>query len=387
MPGHLRQLGAGLLPALICALLSVSPAAGTVHLDAVRLGVSPSQTRLVFDLSGAGFDHVADAAEPGTLLLRLSGVQLARGLQTPHTEGLLSGLGLVEESGMVLARIRHPAGCGTRVFRLDAGDGRPERLVVDLFAPDRAPVPADEGPLQLDPLPRRRGPRVVVIDPGHGGDDPGAVAGGLREKDIVLDVGRRLAQILNQGSGIKAVLTRDRDVRVPLRQRMRRAEAEGADLFVSIHVNAAHSRTAQGAEVFFLSIGAASDEASRELARLENMADPDYVVLEDAELQDVPFLVDLRQSDTLLRSSRAAEEVLDALTDRDLTTSRGVKQAGFVVLKSFQVPSVLVELGFISSEASRRRLATDDHRDRLARALADGIQRYFEKYAPRRAGD
>lgn len=370
---------------MLCLLLAAGPAAGAVFVNAVRLGVSPTQTRLVLDLSDAGFTYTADAVEPGVLLVRLPGVGLGRDLQPPQPEGLLLGLALVEEDGTALARIRHPDGIASLIFRLEAGDGRPERLVIDLFASELTPVPPDDGPLHVDPLPRRRGPRIVIIDPGHGGDDPGAVAGGLHEKDVVLDVGRRLAEILNRGSGIRAILTRDRDVRVPLRQRMRKAEAEGADLFVSIHVNAARSRTAHGAEVFFLSIGAATDEASRELARLENMADPDYVVEEDAGLQDVPFLVDLRQSDTLLRSSRAAEEVLDALTDRELTSSRGVKQAGFVVLKSFQVPSVLVELGFISSEQDRRRLTTDQHRERLARALADGIERYFQKYAPRRA--
>jgi len=389
VPGHLRHSGTGFLPALFCLLLTVGHAAAAVSVNAVRLGGSPTQTRLVFDLSDPGFAYTLDAPDRGVILLRLPGVSLGRGLQPPGPDGLLLGLALVEEDGTLLARIRHPDGCSTLAFRLEAGDGRPDRLVVDLFAPELVSeltpgLPDDVPPLQVDPVPRRRGPRIVVIDPGHGGDDPGAVAGGLREKDIVLDVGRRLAGILNRGSGIRAALTRDRDVRVPLRQRMRKAESEGADLFVSIHVNAARSRSAHGAEVFFLSIGAASDEASRELARLENMADPDYVVEEDVGLQDVPFLVDLRQSDTLIRSSRAAEEILDALTDRELTSSRGVKQAGFVVLKSFQVPSVLVELGFISSENDRRRMATDQHRDRLARALADGIERYFQRYAPRR---
>ena len=232
--------------------------------------------------------------------------------------------------------------------------------------------------------PRRSGPRVVVLDPGHGGADPGAVGKGLREKDVCLDVARRLAAALNKMPGYRAVITRQDDRRVSLAERMRFAEREGADLFVSIHVNAARSSRASGAEVFFLSIGAATDRAAAELARLENEADPDFVVQEDEALKGLPFAVDLRQSDTLLRSSRIAEVVLDVLSARGLAESRGVKQAGFAVLKSFQVPSILVEVGFISSQAERKKLKSPEHRQKLAEALADGVRRYFDRFAPAR---
>jgi N-acetylmuramoyl-L-alanine amidase len=227
---------------------------------------------------------------------------------------------------------------------------------------------------------------VIVIDAGHGGNDPGAVAKDLREKDVCLDVARRLADLLNRKPGMKASLSRAGDVFLPLRQRLRLAEQRDAELFVSIHVNAAPSRQARGTEVYFLSLGAATDAASREVARLENESDPDYVVEEDGDLRQLPFLIDLRQSDTLLRSSRAAELVLDVLTRRSLAESRGVKQAGFAVLKSFQVPSVLVELGFISSKQDRKDLADPAHRQKLAEALADGVSLYFERFAPHRSG-
>jgi N-acetylmuramoyl-L-alanine amidase len=223
-----------------------------------------------------------------------------------------------------------------------------------------------------------------VLDPGHGGKDPGATAKGLKEKTVCLDVALRTAEILKRTPGFTPQLTRDSDRFIPLGERTRFAERKDADLFVSIHVNAAASRAADGAEVFFLSIGAASDRASSELARLENEADPDYVVEEDQELRGLPFAVDLRQSDTMLRSSRIAEVVLDLLAARKLAEPRGVKQAGFAVLKSFQVPSILVELGFISSQSDRKKLQTKEHRARLAEALAAGIREYFENYAPLR---
>jgi N-acetylmuramoyl-L-alanine amidase len=241
-----------------------------------------------------------------------------------------------------------------------------------------------DAPLTTLPAGRASGPRIVVIDAGHGGHDPGTVSKGIHEKEICLEVAQRMAKELNKTKGVKAVLTRDKDTFIALRERMRGAEREDADLFVSLHVNSAPSRQARGVEVFYLSLGAASDEASRELARLENEADPTYVVEEDGALRNIPFALDLRQSDTLLRSSRAAEVVLDLLADEKLALARGVKQAGFAVLKSYQVPSVLVELGFLSSAQDREKLKTPAHRQALAEALARGVARYFEKYAPQR---
>jgi N-acetylmuramoyl-L-alanine amidase len=345
-------------------------------------------------------------------------------------------------------RISFGAPAAAKAFRVDAENGRPPRLVIDLVAergarpvpvptpavassmglPEASPVPEPTSPSVTPPVtapaapsavrpaaspiagqvgssvqaatdaamslksatgdassgPLRRGPRVVVVDPGHGGADPGAVGKGLREKDVCLDVAKRLAAALNKVPGYRAVISRQDDSRIPLAERMRFAEREGADLFISIHVNAAPSSRASGAEVFFLSIGAATDRAAAELARLENEADPDFVVQEDEALKGIPFAVDLRQADTLLRSSRIAEVVLDVLTARGLAESRGVKQAGFAVLKSFQVPSILVEVGFISSPSERKKLKSPDQRQRLAEALASGVRRYFDRFAPAR---
>jgi N-acetylmuramoyl-L-alanine amidase len=180
-------------------------------------------------------------------------------------------------------------------------------------------------------------------------------------------------------------MTRQDDRFIGLRQRRRIAEEREADAFVSIHVNAARASQAGGVEVYFLSIGGASDEASRELARLENEADPEYVVEEDSLLEGIPFGFDLRQSDTLMRSSHLAEAILVSLERSSLAASRGVKQAGFAVLKSFQVPSILVEVGFLSNPAEAKRLKNDEHRERLAGSIAAGTTNYFSKYARARA--
>jgi len=381
-------------------------ASGAARLERVRIGVTPERTRLVLDLSDGDWSYSRRALGDSALDLTLSGATLGSGFTTPSPgQGLLRRLRAFSEKGQkVRLRMSLLDSPGVSVFRLDRGGENPDRLVVDLRprqGAGRAPgSPATGSPSgsaatggEADsaapalpaaaPVPEKI--RVVVIDPGHGGADPGAVAKNLREKDVCLDVAKRLAAALREAKGIRAILTRSEDVAMPLKQRLLAGEREDADLFLSIHVNAARSRVAHGVEVYFLSVGAASDAASRELARLENEADPDYVVSEDEGLKTLPFLVDLRQSDTMLRSSRAAEVMLDLMTERKLAQARGVKQAGFAVLKSFQVPSVLVELGFISSLQDRAQLQKPEYRQRLAQALADGIRRYFQEYAPHRS--
>ena len=423
-----------------------SLAGSTATLLSARLGVSAEGTRLVFDLSRARFAYSFAAAGDTALILRLPGMHQAAGFRVADRPGgLFRSLRTLDRGSDGLeVWISLVAPATAKAFRVAAENGRPPRLVVDLVARRGVrPVPSSRRPVypsvrspEVPPVaepvapsvaapttrsaaspaapsvskptvslgktgaeaaaslmptpggasfgPRSRGPRVVVLDPGHGGADPGAVGKGLREKDVCLDVAKRLATALNKVRGYRALISRQDDRLIPLVERMRFAEREGADLFVSIHVNAARSSRASGAEVFFLSIGAATDRAAAELARLENEADPDLVVQEDEGLQGLPFAVDLRQSDTLLRSSRIAEVVLDVLTARGLAESRGVKQAGFAVLKSFQVPSILVEVGFISSPAERKKLKSADHRQRSAEALAIGVRRYFDRFAPAR---
>lgn len=373
----------------------------------MRLGVTSERTRVVLDMQSGSFTYRHSMSGDSVLLLHLDGVQESSSFRPAAKDGLVLGTTVTQDEGKgitIRLRLRPPA--KAKIFKVAKGDGRPDRLVIDVTGGRGAPVnsepsgvPTPDGssaevkpdppsePPNPSPVPSRRGPRIVVIDPGHGGNDPGATAKGLREKDVCLDVARRLAAHLNKSATAQGVLTRDADRLVPLRERYRFAEKKDADLFVSIHVNAAKSRAAHGAEVFFVSVGAATDVASRELARLENEADPDYVVQEDESLRNLPFAVNLRQSDTMMRSSHAAEVLLDLLVERRLAENRGVKQAGFAVLKSFQIPSVLVELGFISSVTDREKLKTPAHREKLAGALADGIVRYLETYAAQRPTD
>lgn len=244
---------------------------------------------------------------------------------------------------------------------------------------------------ELDGMPPR-GPDpidrfdTVVLDAGHGGDDHGAEgASGLREKDLVLDVVRRLRARLEKQS-LRVVLTRDGDAYVPLEERTAIANRSGGDLFVSVHANAAAARAARGVEIFFAALEA-SDEATRQLAERENAAfrEATQAVAEDplaSILGDLAAADQMRESDEFARFAHARVAGLDAKVP-----SRGVKQAPFVVLMGVQMPAALVEIGFITNPKEERELADDAHRERVAEALATAITDFAGRYDARRGVD
>lgn len=233
-----------------------------------------------------------------------------------------------------------------------------------------------------DPAPNRFD--TVVLDPGHGGKDHGAKGrGGLIEKDVVLDVTRRLSARLRD-MGYRVVLTRDADERVGLAERVAIANDAGGDLFVSIHANAAKQDWVRGVEAFFLSLEA-SDEVSRELAEAENQSFGSLPFADPAG--DDPLLGilgDMARSEHMTESNEFARMAQQALSLRDSVRSRGVKQAPFVVLMGVQMPACLVEIGFLSNARDERELGQAKRRDEIAEALAATIQRFAERYDARR---
>ncbi|MEW8498545.1 MAG: N-acetylmuramoyl-L-alanine amidase [Candidatus Thiodiazotropha taylori] len=224
---------------------------------------------------------------------------------------------------------------------------------------------------------------VIAVDPGHGGEDPGARGRkGTYEKDVVLAIGRKLVKMLNQQKGMRAVLIRDGDYYLGLRKRIAKARAHQADLFVSIHADAFRDPKVRGSSVYTLSRSGASNEAARWLAERENSADlVGGVSLEDKDDMLASVLLDLSQIGTLQASSEAASRVLTELKTLGKTHKRKVQQAGFVVLKSPDIPSMLVETAFISNPDEERRLRDPKHQNKVARALMKGIRDYF-KYQP-----
>jgi N-acetylmuramoyl-L-alanine amidase len=228
-------------------------------------------------------------------------------------------------------------------------------------------------------LPRRD--IIIAIDPGHGGQDPGAIGPrGTKEKDIVLSVAKRLARLVDQEPGMRSYLTRDTDVFISLRDRIRRAHENGADMFISIHADAFHKRSARGSSVYVLSERGASSEAAQILADRENAADlAGGISLEDKDDLLASVLLDLSQTASLEASLEVANTVLSGLKRVGHVHKKQVESAAFVVLKSPDIPSVLVETAFISNPEEERRLLTSSHQAKLAQAMMVGIRNYFQR--------
>lgn len=257
-----------------------------------------------------------------------------------------------------------------------------------------APAPHEEavaaqtpGPSPVAPTPvitAVQRPVVVVVDPGHGGKDPGAIGpSGLREAHVALSIARILRDELREHGGYHVVLTRDADVFLPLRERIRVAREAGADLFVSIHADAFDDHRAHGSSVYVLSHRGASSEHARLLARRENEADLiGGVQLQSRDETLAAVLLDISMNAALDASTDIASRVLQGLGSLGPVHKSSVQRAGFVVLKAPDVPSILVETAFISNPREERQLGSYAHRQRLARTLAGGIRDYFREYRP-----
>ncbi len=225
---------------------------------------------------------------------------------------------------------------------------------------------------------------IVAVDAGHGGQDPGAIGvAGTREKDVVLSISRELVDRINREPGMRAILTRDGDYFLTLRQRIRRARDAGAELFVSVHADAVLDRSVTGSSVYVLSLKGATDEQARLLADRENAADlAGGVSLDDKDPVIASVLVDLAQSAQISQSMVAAERVLRSLSRVNEVRKPQVQQAGFVVLKSPDIPSMLVETAFISSPSDERLLNKPERRKDLAEAIFDGVRQFFLDHPP-----
>jgi N-acetylmuramoyl-L-alanine amidase len=252
-----------------------------------------------------------------------------------------------------------------------------QRIVLDLV-PGKAVTPTAPPVVKSTPLTNGRD-IVVAIDAGHGGTDPGAIGvNQTHEKDVTLAIARRLQQIINAEPGMRAVLTRDADHFMALRARIQRAREQQADMFVSVHADAYRDRSRIGSSVYVLSARGASDEAARWLAERENAADlVGGVSLEDKDAVLASVLLDLSQSASMSASLDAAEKVLHELYSVGNIKRPSVQQAGFLVLKSPDIPSMLVETAFISNPDDEARLNDPLHQQRLAEAIHAGVRTYF----------
>jgi N-acetylmuramoyl-L-alanine amidase len=375
----MRCVPAGFLASLLFASTWVVPA-HAVEVRAVRLWASPESTRVVLDLTGNTQHSLLVLKHPDRVVLDVSARLVRSSLTAP------GGAGAIKQVRMG----RRPSGDLRVVFDLSRpiraksfiaapNDQYGYRLVIDFgsTAGAETPVKAEHARPEARDL-------IIAIDAGHGGEDPGAIGKyGTREKDVVLAIARALAQRVDTEPGMKAVLTRTGDYFVPLRDRMRRARAQQADLFVSIHADSIRDRSVDGSSVYILSQRGATDEASRWLAERENASDLiGGVSLDDKGDVLASVLLDLSQSASLSASEAAAERVLHQLNQVGEIRKPLVQQARFVVLKSPDIPSMLVETAYISNPQEEQRLRGPAQQAKLAAAIHRGIRDYFYSDPP-----
>ena len=248
-------------------------------------------------------------------------------------------------------------------------------------------TPAPARPREPTAAEQRRVDRLVIValDPGHGGEDPGAIGpGGLREKDVVLGIALQLRDRLDAVPGMRVMLTRDADFFVPLRERVAKARRVQADLFVSIHADAAYRPEARGASVYALSTDGATSTTARWMASRENAADlvggAGTPAVRDAQV--LRAMLDMSTTAQIKDSLHLGREVLEHIGRVGHLHKRGVEQAGFAVLKAPDIPSILVETAFISNPEEEEKLRDADYQRRIVDALAAGIRRYFARNPP-----
>lgn len=373
------MLLAAALPALApgAARAAAGAAAPSPELQRIRFWSSPEHTRIVFDLSGPPpADPRYRLSDSTTFEIYLPRVRKSPAITTEFVgDSLVADIfTAVSDSGCAirLGLKQHVTPLG---FVLAAGDGVPDRIVVDVPTPAN---PAAEQALQQQATELRKEKKfIVAIDPGHGGEDPGAIGyHRLQEADVVLAIAKKLKAQLDQIPGVSAVLTRDGDYFIPLRKRIDIARRFQADLFISIHCNASRDRDATGTEVYFLSLTGATDESARSLAEKENAADLVGGIPPETGDDLLSILFDLRQNDTIRRSSEVAEMLIDDVAADTRLVTRGVKQAGFVVLKAPEIPSVLVETAFITNPREASILRDAQFQTKFAEHLAQGIMSY-----------
>ncbi len=357
-----------------------------VLVESVRVRPSPERTRIVFDLAGPVQHKTFTLSNPRRLVIDVTDAKLGASfdrldLSRTPIRRIRSGNRAGGDLRVVLD-LKSPVKPRSFVLTpiLQYGD----RLVVDLYTPDQQVAPVVKPP---DRIAREMRDAVIAIDAGHGGDDPGAVGPGkLYEKDVVLGIAQRLHERLEKEPGFRSVLVRTGDYYVKHDRRTLIARQNLADIFVSVHADAFRTPEASGASVYAISLKGATSETAQWLAEKENRSDliggVENVSLNDKDDLLVEVLLDLSMTASLAMSLDVGKEVMNSLGKVTKLHKKRVEQAAFAVLKSPDIPSILVETGFISNPGEARKLARADYQDKLAEAIFNGIVRYMKDNPP-----
>ncbi len=408
----MKRSGLNCLVCIIAILLirvSAVSAAERAQVQAVQLAEQGAATRIELRLSQSADFNMFTLTGPDRVVLDISAAALGRSaMPLPGATGAVRNVRAAHRDGDL--RIVFDLAGAMRPKSTTVREGSAARLTIELqplsspqsaassglppstvtaSAPNPQPELTAQAEAAAKPVPvvppvaEKPAPRardiVVVVDAGHGGHDPGAHgARGLREKDVTLAISQRLVRLINNEPHMRGVLTRDGDRFLGLRERMERARSASADLFISIHADAAMNRSARGSTVYVLSEKAASDEASRRLAARENAALIGGVELGDKDPVLASVLMDLSQNASISSSISIGGAILGEMAGLGRLHRNTVQHAPFMVLKSPDVPSVLIETAYISNPEDERDLGSAQHQEKLARAVLGGVRRYFD---------
>lgn len=372
----------------VAAVTFISPrafASAPVVVKGVHLSTEDGATRVVFDLSGPVEHSLFTLSQPERVVIDFKNAKALDGFRINPIAPVQDIRYARRDLTNLRVVLDLDAGANPSSFLLKPGKGSSDyRLVVALGSVTTStPAPVLTA-ASVGPAAKKLRDVIVAIDPGHGGKDPGAIGKrGTYEKHVVLQVARRLDALIKRTPGMKPLMIRNGDHFVTLRDRIRKARAHHADLFVSIHADASPYRYPKGSTVYVLSEHGASSEAARLLAQRQNSADRVAGVnLSDKDNLVASVLVDLAQTATREASFKLGENLTGSINKVIRLHSITVERAAFVVLKSPDIPSALVETAFISNPAEERQLRTPAFQRKMAAALHRGIQDYFAQHAP-----
>jgi len=368
--------------AVLLASSGMNGAAAAEHtVQDIRMWTAPDHTRLVLDLDGRVEYRLFRLEDPARVVVDLESTRSQANrddltLPDPVLRDVRTGY---PEDGTFRVVMDLKREVNPKTFQLKPHGRHGHRLVIDLHRQKGGKRRVARALEETE-----ASEHLIAVDPGHGGEDPGAIGpGGIQEKDVVLEIARRLARKINAQPGVRAFLTRKGDYFVELRERIRKAREAKADLFISIHADAFRNARARGASVYALSREGATDEAAAWLAKSENRADlAGGVDLEKVDRTVASVLLDLSQTATISDSLDLGGQMLANLGDFAPLHRSKVHQAPFVVLKSPDIPSVLVETGFISNNAEARRLQRGSYQAKIAGAIAEGSASFLAKRSP-----
>ncbi|HEY2807489.1 MAG TPA: N-acetylmuramoyl-L-alanine amidase [Steroidobacteraceae bacterium] len=377
----------GFAATLLCCVLS--PSLSATELRGLRLSADEDSAQLALDLTAKAPQKLFRLSHPDRVVIDLRNTHRVSGLRAPSGTGAVSAVRFGTQPGgtlRIVVELKSPLNpkstwAGRQLLvNLGSTPGGGAAAAAAASA-TRAAAPQS---LTAAHAPSDGGRDVVIaVDAGHGGQDPGATGlNGTREKDVTLAIAQALAERINAEPGMRAVLTRDRDEFLELRDRIHRARVARADMFISVHADSIADRSITGASVYVLSVHGASSEAARWLAERENAVDLMGGVRLDDKGALAPVLLDATQSEIIGVSASAAERVVGALENVGEVRKAQVQHAGFVVLKSPDIPSMLVETAYISNPAEERRLRTASQQSRLADAIASGVRSFFVQNPP-----